>query len=51
MPEAEKAYLHFVEHVEPQLKPRQFKLEKIYVSASASAQSCRNRAFKFSTAT
>ena len=30
-PEAEKAYLHFVEHVEPQLKPRQFALEKIYV--------------------
>ena len=29
--EAEKAYLHFVEHVEPQLKPRQFALEKIYV--------------------
>jgi oligoendopeptidase F len=30
--DAEKAYLHFVEHVEPQLKPRQFALEKIYVS-------------------
>ena len=30
--DAEKAYLHFVEHVEPQLKPRQFVLEKIYVS-------------------
>jgi oligoendopeptidase F len=30
--EAEKAYLHFVEHVEPQLKPRQFALEKIYVA-------------------
>lgn len=28
--EAEKAYLHFVEHVEPELKPRQFALEKIY---------------------
>jgi len=28
---AEKAYLHFVEHVEPQLKPRQFALEKIYI--------------------
>src|SRR5437879_6266387 len=24
--EAEKAYLHFVENIEPQLKPRQFKL-------------------------
>src|SRR5215472_8088696 len=29
--EAEKAYLHFVEKIEPQLKPRQFILEKIYV--------------------
>ncbi|HTY89291.1 MAG TPA: M3 family oligoendopeptidase [Candidatus Acidoferrum sp.] len=30
-PEAEKAYLQFVENVDPQLKPRQFALEKIYV--------------------
>jgi len=30
--DAEKAYLHFVEHVEPQIKPRQFALEKIYVA-------------------
>ncbi|MGH7991025.1 MAG: M3 family oligoendopeptidase, partial [Limisphaerales bacterium] len=30
--DAEKAYLHFVESVEPQLKPRQFALEKIYVA-------------------
>jgi oligoendopeptidase F len=30
--EAEKAYLYFVENVEPQLKPRQFALEKIYVA-------------------
>jgi len=29
--EAEKAYLHFVENVEPQLKPRQFALERIYI--------------------
>jgi oligoendopeptidase F len=29
---AEKAYLHFVEKVEPQVKPRQFALEKIYVA-------------------
>jgi len=28
---AEKAYLHFVENVEPKLKPRQFELEVIYV--------------------
>jgi oligoendopeptidase F len=31
-PDAEKAFLHFVEHVEPELKPRQFALEKIYVA-------------------
>jgi oligoendopeptidase F len=30
--EAEKAYLHFVENVEPKLKPRQFELETIYVT-------------------
>lgn len=30
--EAEKAYLHFVEHVEPHLKPRQFALEKGYLA-------------------
>lgn len=30
-PEAEKAYLHFVEQIEPQLKPRQFKLDKVYL--------------------
>jgi oligoendopeptidase F len=30
--DAEKAYLHFVENVEPQLKPKQFALEKIYVA-------------------
>ena len=30
--DAEKAYLHFVEYVEPPLKPRQFALEKIYVA-------------------
>jgi oligoendopeptidase F len=30
--DAEKAYLHFVENIEPQLKPKQFALEKIYAS-------------------
>jgi oligoendopeptidase F len=30
--DAEKAYLHFVENVEPQLKLRQFALEQIYVA-------------------
>ena len=29
--EAEKAYLHFVEHIDPQLKPRQFRLSEIYL--------------------
>jgi len=28
--DAEKAFLHFVEHVEPQTKPRQFALEQLY---------------------
>ncbi len=31
-PEAEKAFLHFVEQIEPQLKPRQFKLAQIYLA-------------------
>src|SRR5476651_1099909 len=35
--DAEKAYLHFVEHVEPQLKPHQFALENIYVAHPARA--------------
>jgi oligoendopeptidase F len=39
--EAEKAYLHFVENVEPQVKPRQFTLEKIYA-----AHSCRGELLK-----
>src|SRR5262245_50176821 len=30
--EAEKAYLHFVEKIEPQLKPRQFKLAELIVA-------------------
>ncbi len=29
---AEKAYLHFVENVDPQLKPRQFVLEQLYAA-------------------
>lgn len=29
--DAEKAYLHFVENIEPQLKPRQFTLSKLYL--------------------
>src|SRR4051812_24177157 len=30
--EAEKAYLHFVEKIEPELKPRQFKLAQIFIA-------------------
>src|ERR1043165_2896223 len=36
--DAEKAFLHFVEKIEPQLKPRQFALEKIYASHPARNQ-------------
>ena len=31
-PEAEQAYLHFVEEIEPRLKPRQFRLAQLYVN-------------------
>ena len=41
--EAEKAYLHFVENVEPQLKPRQFALEKIYVGHPEREKLSRHR--------
>src|SRR5437016_3860330 len=30
--EAESAYLHFVEQIEPRLKPRQFKLSEMYLA-------------------
>jgi oligoendopeptidase F len=33
-PEAERAYLHFVEQIEPRLKPRQFRLSEIYLGHS-----------------
>lgn len=36
--EAEKAYLHFVENIEPQVKPRQFKLAQLYVGNSQREQ-------------
>ena len=36
--EAEKAYLHFVENVEPQIKPRQFALEQTYLAQPLRAQ-------------
>ncbi|EEF60363.1 M3 family oligoendopeptidase [Pedosphaera parvula] len=31
-PDAEKAYLHFVEKIEPELKPRQFKLSQLFIA-------------------
>ena len=30
--EIEKAYLHFVEHIQPQTKPREFKLAQIFIA-------------------
>jgi oligoendopeptidase F len=36
--EAEKAYLHFVENVEPEIKPRQFALEQAYLAQAARQQ-------------
>jgi len=36
--EAENAYLHFIEKVEPELKPRQFTLEQLYVAHPLRAQ-------------
>jgi len=42
-PEAEKAYLHFVEHVEPEIKPRQFKLEQLYMAHPARPQLPKQR--------
>jgi oligoendopeptidase F len=45
--DAEKAYLHFIEHVEPQLKPRQFALEKIYVAHPVREQLPLERLYVF----
>ena len=41
--EAEKAYLHFVEDIEPGLNPRQFKLEQTYLGHSLRDQLPRER--------
>ena len=38
---AEAAFLHFVEQIEPQLKPRQFKLAQIYSGASPARPAAR----------
>lgn len=37
-PEAEAAYLHFVEKLDPELKPRQFQLAKLYLAHPLRAQ-------------
>ncbi|MDB6125290.1 MAG: oligoendopeptidase family [Pedosphaera sp.] len=37
-PEAEKSYLQFVEQIEPELKPRQFKLSQIFIAHPARPQ-------------
>ncbi|MBI3876948.1 MAG: M3 family oligoendopeptidase [Verrucomicrobia bacterium] len=41
--DAEKAYLHFVEKIEPELKPRQFKLAQIYLAHPFRAQLDKRR--------
>ena len=41
--DAEKSYLHFVEHIEPGLKPRQFKLEQLYLQQPARTQLPKQR--------
>jgi oligoendopeptidase F len=37
-PEAEKAYLEFIEKIEPELKPRNFKLDQAYLAHAARAK-------------
>ncbi len=46
-PEAEKAYLHFVENVEPFTKPKQFNLAKLYLAHPARAGLSTDRYFVF----
>src|SRR5581483_747905 len=45
--EAENAFLHFIEKVKPQIKPRQFALEKIYVAHPQREQLPHERFFIF----
>ena len=42
-PDAEKAYLNFVEHIDPQVKPRQFKLAQAYVAHPLRSQMPKKR--------
>ena len=46
-PQAEAAYLHFVEHIEPELKPRQFNLAKLFLEHPLRPQLPRERYFVF----
>src|ERR1022692_4251378 len=48
---AEKAFLHFVEQIEPQLKPRQFKLAQIFLAHPMRARLSKERYFVFDRAT
>lgn len=41
--EAEKAYLHFVEQIQPQLKPREFKLAQIFIAHPMRRQLSKTR--------
>src|SRR5260370_32674958 len=36
--QAQKAYLHFIEQIEPRLKPRQFKLAQLYLAQPLRSQ-------------
>jgi oligoendopeptidase F len=45
--EAEKAFLHFVEEIEPRLKPRQFKLAQIFLAHPLRAKLSKERYFVF----
>ncbi len=45
--DAERAYLHFVEQIEPQLKPRQFQLAVIYLRHPLRSKLPRKRWFVF----
>jgi oligoendopeptidase F len=49
-PEAEKAYLHFVEEIEPRAKPRQFNLARLFLEHPARAGLARERYFVFDRA-
>lgn len=42
-PQAEQAYLHFVEQIEPKLKPRQFRLEQLYLDHGLRGKLPRDR--------